>query len=212
MYICFLLSNLTKTECDKDIVETFNQKLVEEGERIEIGYVGILRDVLAQLYIEKKTKPEYITEAKLVKISNKEIYDTFNAKLKKEQDQGVSPAKFKEYMLEFGFTDALNRSKQKVPIPSDSEPKSRLCNIFTDRVLRKIGVDKEMEDIEKAIVELASKTPKLERLEHEDSQGECVCCHEKGRLDYQATLFDGSYGLLCGPCGIKLIERLNRNE
>jgi hypothetical protein len=53
--------------------------------------------------------------------------------------EGVSPTTFKEHLLEFGFTDALNRVKLKVPIPSNSEPQSRLCNIFTDVVLRKLG-------------------------------------------------------------------------
>ena len=142
MFLCFTLSNLTKIECDDDIVSTFKQKLVEEGERTEIGYVGILREVLVELWKEKQGKTEYTTEDKLVKISNKEIYDKFNEKLKKEQGQGVAPATFKGYMLEFGFTDALNRIKLEVPIPSDSKPKSRLCNIFTDRVLRKLSIDK----------------------------------------------------------------------
>jgi len=141
MFLCFALSNLTKIECDADLVNTFKQKLVEEGERTEIGYVGILREVLGELWNEKQGKTEYITEDKLVKISNKEIYDTFNEKLKKEQGQGVSPQTFKAYMLEFGFTDALNRIKLEVPIPTDPKPKSRLCNIFTNRVLRKIGTD-----------------------------------------------------------------------
>jgi len=141
MYMCFVLSNLTKTECDRDIVETFNQKLTEEAERSEVGYAGVLRDVLCRLWNEKNGQPDYMTGDGLVKISNKEVYEEFNMKLKKERGQGVSPATFKGYMLEFGFTDALNRVKLEVPIPDDPEPKARLCNIFTDRVLRKLGVE-----------------------------------------------------------------------
>ncbi len=40
----------------------------------------------------------------------------------------------------------------------------------------------------------------------------CVLCDFKGKPDYQANYFDGSWGLLCGPCGIRLIERLSKNE
>ena len=145
MYMCFVLSNLTKTGCDRDIVETFKQKLTEEAERSEVGYAGVLRDVLCRLWNEKNGQPDYMTGDGLVKISNKEVYEEFNMKLKKERGQGVSPATFKGYMLEFGFTDALNRVKLEVPIPDDPEPKARLCNIFTDRVLRKLGVEAQSE-------------------------------------------------------------------
>ena len=142
MYMCFLLSNIIKNECDGDIVKTFQQKIVEEGERTELGYLGLLKEVLVTLWTEKQEQADYKTEDGFVKISNKELYDRYNERLKKEHGLGISPPKFKEFMLEFGFTDALNRTKLKVPIPGDPEPKSRLCNIFTDRVLRKLGVEK----------------------------------------------------------------------
>jgi hypothetical protein len=154
MFLCFALSNLLKIQCNDDIVKTFQQKLLEEGERTEIGLIGVLRQVLTDLWIEKKENKDYITEDGLVKISNKEIYDKYNEVLKKEYGQGVSPAKFKEFMLEFGFSDALNRTKLEVPVPGDSEKKSRLCNIFTDRVLRKLGVEEERH----ALLEILVKT------------------------------------------------------
>jgi len=141
--MCFVLSNVIKADCDEDIFRTFQQKIVEEGERTELGYLGLLREVLASLWKEKQGVAEYTTEDGFTKISNKETYDKFNEQLKQQYGQGVSPAKFKEYLLEFGFTDALNRTKLKVPIPDDSEPKSRLCNIFTQRVLRKLGLEEK---------------------------------------------------------------------
>jgi len=143
MYMCFVLSNIVKVKCDNDILKTFQQKIIEEAERTELGYLGILREVLTSLWKEKLGKTEYITEDGYVKISNKELYGKYNESLKKELGQGVSPAKFKEFMLEFGFTDSLNRTKLKVPTPGDPEPKSRLCNIFTKRVLRKLGIEPE---------------------------------------------------------------------
>jgi len=156
MFLCFALSNLLKIQCNDDIVKTFQQKLLEEGERTEIGLIGVLRQVLTDLWIEKKDNRDYITEDGLVKISNKEIYDKYNEVLKKEYGQGVSPAKFKEFMLEFGFSDALNRTKLEVPVPGDSEKKSRLCNIFTDRVLRKLGIEEGWQG-EKALQEILVK-------------------------------------------------------
>jgi len=143
MYMCFVLSNITRKKCDDDILKTFKQKTIEEGERTELGFLGMLRDVLISQWNDKQDRGAYITENGYVKISNKELYDKYNERMKKEYGRGVSPATFKGYMLEFGFTDALNRTKLKVPIPSDTEPKSRLCNIFTDRVLRKLGVEKQ---------------------------------------------------------------------
>jgi hypothetical protein len=142
LFQCFVLSNLVRIECDDDIVKTFQQKLIEENERTELGYLGILKQTLTELWNEKKGQPNYTTDDGLVKISNKEIYDRFNEALKKDYGQGVSPHKFKEFMLEFGFTDALNRIKLKVPVPDDPEPKTRLCNVFTtNRVLRKLGIE-----------------------------------------------------------------------
>jgi len=156
MFLCFAISNRIKVQCDDDIVKTFQQKLLEEGERTEIGFIGVLRQVLTDLWNEKKDIKEYKTEDGLVKISNKEVYDKYNEVLKKEYGQGVSPHKFKEFMLEFGFTDALNRSKLEVPIPGDPEPKSRLCNIFSERVLRKLGIETEKEK-EKGLKEILEK-------------------------------------------------------
>jgi hypothetical protein len=146
MFLCFTLSNIIKICCDDDIKRTFEQKKIEESERSELGYLGLLRDVLTELWTDKQYESDYMAEDGSIKISNKEIYTTFNERLKKEYDSGLSPAKFKEYMLEFGFTDALNRKKLEVPLPGDSEPKSRLCNLFTSRVLRKLGVEPSTEE------------------------------------------------------------------
>jgi hypothetical protein len=156
MFLCLTVSNLLNVQCDDDIAKTFQQKLIEESERTEIGLIGVLRQVLTDLWKEKRGNEDYTTEDGFVKISNKEVYDKYNEVLKKEYGQGVSPAKFKEFMLEFGFTDAINRIKLKVPIPGDPEPKSRLCNIFTERVLRKLGI-KEGEEPKEGLKEILQK-------------------------------------------------------
>jgi len=41
-------------------------------------------------------------------------------------------------------------------------------------------------------------------------QDKCVVCGFKGRMDWQVTLHDGSWGLLCEECGFKLSEAIRR--
>jgi hypothetical protein len=58
---------------------------------------------------------------------------------------------------------------------------------------------------------LASKTAKLERLTLA-FQDKCIVCGFEGRMDWQATRHDGSWGLLCGDCGVKLSKMLGAVE
>ena len=140
-FLCFTFSNLVGIDLDKQIMLTFAQKLVEEGERTEVGFLGTLRDILREIYLEKQHDQDFITESKMVKVSNMEVYNNFNKKLKDEYGAGVSPHKFKEYLTEFGFTDAINRKKMKIKLPDSEEIVTRVCNIFTPRVLRKLDIE-----------------------------------------------------------------------
>ena len=54
---------------------------------------------------------------------------------------------------------------------------------------------------------LAVQTKKLERLTP-DFQDRCVVCGLQGRMDWQITRHDDSWGLLCGSCGEKVEKRL----
>jgi hypothetical protein len=44
----------------------------------------------------------------------------------------------------------------------------------------------------------------------EDNQGECVSCHRKGVMEFQAGNPDGSCGFLCAECGLGELDRLAR--
>ena len=57
--------------------------------------------------------------------------------------------------------------------------------------------------------ELAPKTKSVCRLTMDFGIETCVSCGAKGRPDWQVTLFDDSWGFLCGPCGQKLSEKLS---
>lgn len=100
----------------------------------------MLKDLLREKYREYRDKEDYQTQSGFVKVANKELYRAFNNKLQDEFGQGVSPPKFKGYLRDFGFTRPISRKKLKVKLPDEQEPQSRLCNIFTKRVLRKIGL------------------------------------------------------------------------
>ena len=58
--------------------------------------------------------------------------------------------------------------------------------------------------------ELASKTKSVYRLTMACYGIEtCRCCGVQGKPDWQYTEFDDSWGFFCGPCGLKLSERLS---
>jgi hypothetical protein len=40
----------------------------------------------------------------------------------------------------------------------------------------------------------------------------CQVCGKTGRMDWQATLHDGTWGLLCGDCGLRLSKELGKIE
>jgi len=137
------LSNLVGIDINEDIAKTFEQKTTEESEPLEIGRMGVLKDVLADIWKEKLEDNNYLTENGYVKVSNKELYDHYNATLRERNYPGISSHEFKEYLTEFGFSDTLNRKKMKVLMPGEEAPQSRLCNIFTPRVLKRLEIETE---------------------------------------------------------------------
>lgn len=60
--------------------------------------------------------------------------------------------------------------------------------------------------------DLALKAKSVYRLTMDFGIETCVVCNVKGRPDWQVSLFDDSWGFLCGTCGLKLSERLSKNE
>jgi hypothetical protein len=60
--------------------------------------------------------------------------------------------------------------------------------------------------------EVASKAKSVCRLTMDYSFETCVICGAKGQGEWQVTQFDDSWGFLCGPCGLKLSEKLGKSE
>jgi hypothetical protein len=140
-YLMFVISNLVGVELDADIIDALKQKIAEEAEPREIGLMGILGGVLTTLWEEKRKDPSYLTEAGQVKVSNQELYQRYNQVLKNARGEGVSPSTFRALLTEFGFSDALNRKKMKIPVPPKIGLETRLCNVFDARVLRKLEIE-----------------------------------------------------------------------
>ena len=74
----------------------------------------------------------------------------------------------------------------------------------------KSEVSEESEVSEVDLETLVSRVEKLERLtgNYEDK---CAVCGFQGRMDWQATLHDKTWALLCDKCGLKLSKRLNKS-
>ena len=60
---------------------------------------------------------------------------------------------------------------------------------------------------------MASKTKSVYRLALDCYGVEfCVVCGVKGPMDWQVNQFDDSWGFLCGPCGLKLSEKIAKSD
>ncbi len=60
--------------------------------------------------------------------------------------------------------------------------------------------------------ELSSNTKNVCRLDTDFGIETCVLCGTKERPDWQVDLYNGEWGFLCGPCGLRLTEKLNNQN
>jgi predicted transcriptional regulator len=63
-----------------------------------------------------------------------------------------------------------------------------------------------------SLEDVVSNTKELVRLTTDFGIGTCALCGFKGRMDWQATHHDGSWGLLCADCGCKLAKKMREGE
>lgn len=76
----------------------------------------------------------------------------------------------------------------------------------SEKPIRSEGSE-QSEGSEGSLEALRPETLKLERLVG-DFQDKCVICHFEGRMDWQVTKHDSTWGLLCASCGDKLSKKL----
>jgi hypothetical protein len=89
---------------------------------------------------------------------------------------------------------------------------SSISNISKNSKNENTVGEKNSNSVTITIGDLATQTKELIRLTTDFGIEKCFLCGSKGRPEWQVTLHDGSWGLLCESCGQKLSERLNKNE
>lgn len=145
-YELLALENFLGVNIDEYIFGSLKQKRIEELESAELGVRGLVRDELRKLWGGRRGDERYLTKDGYVKISNQETLKVINQRLRDEGLRGMGPSKFKKHLIEFKFTDGVNRRKAKIWLPSKEKKATRLCNIFTEPVLEKLGVEEEKEE------------------------------------------------------------------
>jgi len=145
---------------------------------------------------------------KLRRIAKKYGYEFVTKLPSLPSSEGVQAPKSMEKMEEKNVEkdnhapQQLNKLSYLVTSEEEASPTS---NIIENSEEKKTVGEK---DSNLVILEgLAVQTKKLERLTP-DFQDRCVVCGLQGRMDWQITRHDDSWGLLCGSCGEKVEKRL----
>ena len=115
----------------------------------EIDVTGALRDFLVKCYEERKNDMNYRDSVGQFMISNKELKTEFNRYLTNIGQPGMPPAQFMGVLRDLGF-GRESRKNMKIFTQDEIieasekgiEPKknARLCNIYTPRVQKRIGI------------------------------------------------------------------------
>jgi hypothetical protein len=94
---------------------------------------------------------------------------------------------------------------EKKPIQETQETQKEADNPSNVVQLGNSGTEYTLE-------ELSLHTKSLSRLTMNFGINNCKLCKVKDQSDWQVTEFNDSWGFLCGPCGLKLSEKLNKNQ
>lgn len=158
MVNAFKIANIVGVDLDASIKEEFKIKTEVEEEEREIGLVGYLRDFLVDLYRKRREHPNYWTSYGPFMVSNKETFDEFNIYLHRQEQSAISSTEFKGALRELGFERPTGRKKMKIKTWSeieadDKEEHTRLANIYTEGVCRRLGLTTKMPDFARATLQ-----------------------------------------------------------
>ena len=92
---------------------------------------------------------------------------------------------------------------------SEGSPSVLICE-QTEKTVKSEGSE-QSEGSEGNLEDIVNQTEKLERLEGK-FEDKCGVCGFVGRMDYQVTFHDQTWGLFCGDCGLKIEKRLNDSK
>lgn len=136
-FIGLFVADAVGLDLTKELISILSEKKESESEFDESVILSLLKDFLIEQYEQLKDKPEYLTPDGLFFIKNKELYTSFNAKLKGEGFSGITPHKFKGYLRDLGFVDKVNRKAREVM--DKGKKQALLCCIFDARIKEKLG-------------------------------------------------------------------------
>ena len=95
-------------------------------------------------------------------------------------------------------TSEVSEVIPEAPVPDDSQKTV------------KSEVSEESEVSEDTLEVLAHKTKSLLRLPPGEFEDRCYACHFQGPMDWQVTMQDETWALLCGKCGDRLAEKIGK--
>jgi hypothetical protein len=114
-------------------------------------------------------------------------------------------------------SEGIQATKQENQFPEKSSLSQNEPNSQTEKSEKQPDTHQEVIRLSAypqniSLKELALKTKSVYRLTMDFGLETCVLCNAKGRPDWQVTLFDDSWGFLCGTCGLKLSEKLGNQS
>jgi hypothetical protein len=196
---------------------------------------GLVKDLGGKLDDKKPNKmdtPEFgeITKQK-IGYRLREVLSGKKGKTKAKDDTRVYDFNFeklnriaKKYGCNLADKRTSGTSCGSVQGPT-SENRVEEKNIFSEKkpVLEPEKIEKQVETPVEVVQlirssanwsfeDLVIKAKEVVRLNMDFGIENCVSCGTKGRPDWQITLFDDSWGFLCGSCGEKLSNKLSNRD
>ncbi len=136
-YLALYVCKIYEIDIKEELKQAFEYKQELEEEHGETFLLNKLKEDLIYFYNQKKPdayREGQVTEDGLVYITNKEIYSQFSNEVKEMGLIGISTQKFKEYMMELGFIDKINRKKKKIA------GESILCLFYDSDIKKSLGL------------------------------------------------------------------------
>jgi len=161
--ICQLVNQLGLQDLNINLKKLFEIREERIEEAIEVGRAGMVRDLIVNLWKKFGHLENYRTSTGEFMISNLELRNEINKYLRNQKESPITPAELKGILRDLGFSEARKKMKiatfeeieeEKLNVVKEGlsddellelasksvEKKSRLCNIFTPKVCRKLNI------------------------------------------------------------------------
>jgi hypothetical protein len=147
-------------------------------------------------------------------ICNSEIQTYLESKIEKDFETWLNGL-FEKQLIANKYFISVEGSKEEISIDQLKKNVLELPTGFSNIHFEQENNGKNEKDngnngkgkTQTNLEDLVSRTKSIARLDSE-SVDKCVLCGFQGRMDWQVTEFDNTWGLLCGPCGDKVAEKI----